>query len=138
MHIIADYDKVEYKMKYSIRLFDLIIVLLFAAAAVFCFTRFFSSDDKKDKMLIVNTPDGKYAYSLKRDAEFYCDGTIGKTKIKIENGKAFVTESCCENKNCINMGKLSHTNDYAACLPNGIILYIEGKSEKEEIDAVVN
>lgn len=145
MNIIADYDKVEYKrgssktfMKYSLRIFDFILVSLFAVAAIFCFTRFFSSVNKKNKILIVKTPHEKYAYSLNKNVEFTTEGSIGKTKIKIENGKAFVTESCCDNKNCINMGKLSRVNDYAACLPNGIILYIEGEDEKEKIDAIVN
>ena len=99
MNIIADYDKVEYKrgsfktfMKYSLRIFDLILVSLFAVAAIFCFTRFFSSSNKKNKILIVKTPHEKYAYSLNKNVEFTTEGSIGKTKIKIENGKVYIGE----------------------------------------------
>lgn len=125
-------------MKNSIRLFDIIIISLFAAVTAFCFSIFFSSGNKENRILIVNSPDEKYAYSLDKETEFSIKGSIGKTKIKIENGKAFVVESCCVNKTCINMGKLSRPNDYAACLPNGVILYVEGKDNKDKIDVVIN
>ena len=83
----------------------------------------------------MKTPEGRFLYPLNRNAELDFEGGIGHTKVAIKDGQAWVTESACDNKNCIFMGKLSRPGDFAACLPNAVILTVEGPGE--EFDAIV-
>lgn len=83
----------------------------------------------------MKTPEGRFLYPLNRNAELDFEGVVGHTKVTIKDGQAWVKESACDNKNCIFMGKLSRPGDFAACLPNAVILTVEGPDE--EFDAIV-
>lgn len=120
-------------MKTRIRFFDVIFLLVFAACAAGAFA--FAGKKSAGADLVVKTPEGRFLYPLNRNAELDFEGVIGHTKVTIKDGQAWVTESACDNKNCIFMGKLSRPGDFAACLPNAVILTVEGPDE--EFDAIV-
>ncbi|MDR2864120.1 MAG: NusG domain II-containing protein [Spirochaetaceae bacterium] len=75
------------------------------------------------------------------------EGPLGETIIEIKDGKARIISSPCENKTCIAMGAIDSPGHFAACLPNFVIVTIEGRpgagtsprdtKRKNEIDAVV-
>ncbi|GAB1477022.1 NusG domain II-containing protein [Bacillota bacterium] len=60
-------------------------------------------------------------------------------KVDEEGNIAFI-ESDCPDKVCINTGSLHKAGEYAACLPNGIVLKIvpAGKRTDDDADIVVN
>lgn len=122
-------------MKTYIKFFDFVFILIFAACAA---GSFILAGNKKSSgaELCVKTPEGKFLYPLSTDRELDFEGVIGHTKVTIKDGQAWVTESACDNKNCIFMGKLSRPGDFAACLPNAVILTVEG--EDDEFDALVD
>ena len=124
-------------MKFRLRLFDFLIFFIFAAIVFFSFEKVFGSRTAK-KTLIVQIKEKKYAYSLEKELHLEFEGLIGKSHITVSDGKAWFEDSPCSNKVCVEAGKISEANQWAACLPNGIIIYIEGQSEKEEVDAVAN
>ncbi|MBS7260171.1 MAG: NusG domain II-containing protein [Treponema sp.] len=121
-------------MKTRIRFFDVIFLLVFAACVAGAFA-FAGRKKSAGADLVVKTPEGRFLYPLNRNAELDFEGVIGHTKVTIKDGQAWVTESACDNKNCIFMGKLSRPGDFAACLPNAVILTVEGPDE--EFDAIV-
>ena len=121
-------------MKTRIRFFDVIFLLVFAACVAGAFA-FVGRKKSAGADLVVKTPEGRFLYPLNRNAELDFEGVIGHTKVTIKDGQAWVTESACDNKNCIFMGKLSRPGDFAACLPNDVILTVEGTDE--EFDAIV-
>ena len=121
-------------MKTRIRFFDVIFLLVFGACAAGAFA-FAGRKKSAGADLVVKTPEGRFLYPLNRNAELDFEGVIGHTKVTIKDGQAWVTESACDNKNCIFMGKLSRPGDFAACLPNAVILTVEGTGE--EFDAIV-
>ncbi len=59
-------------------------------------------------------------YSLEKDMQTEQNGV----KIKIENSTAYVTESTCKDKICVNAGKLDELGDVAVCLPNEVTVSI--------------
>lgn len=121
-------------MKTRIGFFDVIFLLVFAACVAGAFA-FAGRKKSAGADLVVKTPEGRFLYPLNRNAELDFEGVIGHTKVTIKDGQAWVTESACDNKNCIFMGKLSRPGDFAACLPNAVILTVEGPDE--EFDAIV-
>lgn len=60
------------------------------------------------------------------------DGPLGETEIEIKDGAVRVLSSPCPNKTCIRMGKASHSGDLIACVPNHLIIRIEGRQEEAD------
>jgi len=122
-------------VKIRIKFFDIVFILIFALCVGGAFA-FAGKKKSAGSELSVKTPEGRFLYPLNTDRQLDFEGVIGHTKVTIKDGQAWVTESACENKNCILMGKLSRPGDFAACLPNAVILTVEGQDD--ELDAVVD
>ena len=74
------------------------------------------------------TVSGKSSYySLEKNMKTEKNGV----KIKIENNTAYVTDSTCRDKICINAGKLDEIGDVAVCLPNEVTVSITGKQGEQ-------
>ena len=54
------------------------------------------------------------------------DGPLGKTHLVIDEKGAYVTSSPCPRKICIAMGPAKRSGDLLACVPNRIMVRIEG------------
>lgn len=124
-------------MKNQFKVFDFVILIIFLASILFAASLIFSKKSDS-KTLIVQTHEGKFAYAMDGSTRLEFTGLIGKSHIAVEDGKAWFEDSSCENKICVEAGKISRPNQWAACLPNGIIIYIEGHEKKESLDAVSN
>jgi hypothetical protein len=61
-------------------------------------------------------------------------GPLGTTVVRIHKNQAWVESSQCKNKICIGAGCLKNNREFAACLPNNVLLMIEGNNETGEID----
>ena len=133
MKILCQYDKFE-PMK--IKVLDVVFGLIFASIVVFSFFYFLGNRTSGRLMLVVTTPQDEFIYPLDKDSELKFEGLEGITKVIIREGKACVVESPCANKNCINMGFLSGSGDWAACLPNDVILRVESNTKNKEFDVI--
>ncbi|MCR4947349.1 MAG: NusG domain II-containing protein [Lachnospiraceae bacterium] len=57
--------------------------------------------------------------------------------LHIENGRAYMTQADCPDGLCMRQGAISHVNESIVCLPNKVVVYIEGAEESDaDIDAV--
>lgn len=52
-----------------------------------------------------------------------------------QDGSIAFTESDCPDRVCIHAGKLKMAGQFAACLPNGIVIKIVPEKERSEDDA---
>ncbi len=59
------------------------------------------------------------------------DGPLGQTKLVINEQGVRIVESPCPRKICVSMGAAKHTADLLACVPNRILVHIDGSSDKE-------
>ena len=59
------------------------------------------------------------------------DGPLGQTKLVIDEQGARIVESPCPRKICVSMGVAKNTADLLACVPNRILVHIDGSSGKE-------
>lgn len=75
-----------------------------------------------------------YLYPLDTERVITLEGKIGPSTIEIKDGKAAFIESSCTNKICIKMGWISKPGQFAACLPNGILITIKGDNTSEVDD----
>ena len=124
-------------MKFKMRLLDYFILLIFLAVIGFAAMKVFTKKSGS-RILMVQTQGERYAYSMEKNMRLEFSGPCGKSIIIKENEEAWFENSDCENRICVESGKISRPNQWAACLPNGIIIYIEGEEEKESLDAISN
>lgn len=124
-------------MKFKMRPLDYFILLIFLAVMGFAAMKVFTKKSGS-RILMVQTQGERYAYSMEKNMRLEFSGPCGKSIIIIENEEAWFEHSDCENRICVESGKISRPNQWAACLPNGIIIYIEGEEEKESLDAISN
>lgn len=85
--------------------------------------------------LVVSTPEGEYLYSIDKDRTIEAKGLIGNSIIEIKDGSVRFTDSPCDNKVCVNHGVLMGGFDFAACLPNGVMIMVEN-AEETNIDTM--
>jgi hypothetical protein len=75
---------------------------------------------------VVESPQGKWVYQLNSNREIAIPGSIGASTLLLEDGKVRFSDSPCENKLCIMHAPLSNNGDWNACLPNRVMVHIEG------------
>ncbi len=63
-------------------------------------------------------------YPLSVDGRFPLNG--GTNTLVIEDGYAWMTDSQCPDKICEHMGKIHLNGQLIVCLPNGVIVTVEG------------
>lgn len=59
------------------------------------------------------------------------DGPLGQTQLVIDEQGARIVDSPCPAKICVGMGPAKHTADLLACVPNRILVRIDGTSGGE-------
>ncbi len=60
------------------------------------------------------------------------DGPLGQTRLVIDEQGVRITESPCPRKICVSMGSASNTSDLLACVPNRILVQIDGSAGEEK------
>lgn len=67
---------------------------------------------------------------LSEDVEFWIgDDEIGHNLVRVENGKIMVAEADCPDRICVYSGAINRPGELIACLPHGLIIYIEEAGE---------
>lgn len=76
-----------------------------------------------------------WIYPLDADVEVEVLGPLGETHVHIHDGAVYVSESPCNQKICIAAGSISSPGTFIACLPNQVLVRIEGV-EQEGLDGL--
>lgn len=87
---------------------------------------------------VVVEVDGSHVLELSLDKNVIktVSGPLGETVIAVDNGKARVTESACPHHYCVRMGHISRTGEVIICVPNRVVVKIQGGSEEDSFDGV--
>ena len=60
----------------------------------------------------------------------------GSNILVVENGEAWVSDADCPDKVCMGMGKISRNGEFIACLPNRLLIVVEGAAEQSPVDGM--
>ena len=114
---------------------DLILIGILLLTALILFLLFKDKQRNEPDAVAVVTVDGTEIarYPLSQDGTFVLNE--GSNTLVIENGEAWVSEANCPDKLCMGFGKISKNGEIIVCLPNRLIVMIEG-GEASEIDAI--
>lgn len=117
---------------------DLILVGIVLLAALLLFFMVRNNQEKATGTgaEAVVTVDGREIgrYPLKTNGTFPLNG--GSNILVVENGEAWVSEANCPDKVCMGMGKISRNGEFIACLPNRLIVVVEGGEQNALVDGM--
>lgn len=108
------------------------VLLIFAAAAALIM----SMSGKNGAVVRVNVDGALYGeYPLSQNAEILIENEGHENLLVIKDGEAYMQKASCKNQVCVNQGKISRAGQGIACLPNKVLVTIEGGKDPE-VDAV--
>ncbi len=107
---------------------DIILILvIIILALVFYFTYRALNDSKELVCKIYQDQELKYEIALDHSEEIIIDIDDDKIIIEIDKTGVYVKESSCEDKICVNQGKITRGGQIITCLPNKVYIKLEGK-----------
>lgn len=111
---------------------DLLLILIFliAGLSLFSLNAFSKESGNTVKITLNGKLFGTYPLKINRDINIESNGH--KNTVTIKDGKVFMSYSDCDGKDCVRSGKVSKAGVPIICLPNGVVVILEGG----ELDAV--
>ena len=85
-----------------------------------------SGNEQGPAVAVIKVKDTEYIYPLNQPRELEFEGVLDKAHLMIHDGCIEFVESPCRDKICIHMGQARKDGDFLACLPNRIIVTVEG------------
>ena len=73
--------------------------------------------------------------ALDEDRDIHVQGPLGETRIEVRGGQVWVSEAPCPHHICMKMGKIRYSQEVIVCVPNRVVIRIEGASS-EDIDGM--
>ncbi len=107
---------------------DLILVVLLASIALSAFI--FTECTRGAGERVVVTVEGERVaeFALSESGEYSLNG--GTNLLVIEDGAAYIKEASCPDKTCVTIGgKISRAGEKIICLPNRLVVEVEGGEE---------
>lgn len=122
-------------MKKKINKYD--ITLIIAIIIINILLLFYGSrnvskvDDNIALVYSKNELVGKYILSENYENEFTINSGVGHNTIKIKDKKIWIEEASCPDQICTHQGKISSDGEIIVCLPNQLLIKIEGNSNND-------
>lgn len=111
----------------------LAVALVAIAALIWLFTYLNRSEGASVSVTVNGEVFGEYP--LDTDAEIRIGEGESYNILVIKDGEAQITEASCPDKLCINQGKISYEGQSIICLPNKVVVEVQG-GESSDYDAV--
>lgn len=122
------------KNKAGFRWGDVIVILLCLLLAALSFFMLKKNGGGK-KTLAVEAAGKEYSYSMDQDGVYQVQGRLGLSVLEVKDGTARFLESPCPTKSCVQHSAISSVGEWSACLPNEVLIRIEGK-DSSDVDAL--
>jgi len=114
-------------MKTWVKIIDIFIILAVAAITFFAAYVVYIKPQEKPQV-IIRGQDGEWTFPLNAEETIIVTGPIGETTIRLSKNNAWIEASPCENKNCVAAGSITKQGQWTSCLPNNVLLMIQGTS----------
>jgi hypothetical protein len=98
---------------------------------------YFGTGFNKGDWVVIKVAEKDVArFPLSADQIIQVEGPLGTTEVEISQGRARIVRSPCKLKICIKSGYIQYADRLSACLPNKVVVRIEGETQRG-LDAVV-
>jgi hypothetical protein len=125
MPVIVDIMKKIFKI---LKTGDYILTAMILIGFFVCIFLIQSSTNEGQIVTIFVDNQEQYRFRIFEDRTIAIHGAIGDTVVKVESGKVWVESASCPHQICKNMGKISKAGEVIVCIPNRLLIRIEGNS----------
>ena len=123
-------------MKLQIKAPDIFIIIL-AAGLTFSSAYFAYLKPQNYQRVFIKGQDSEWIFPLNVDETIAVQGPLGDTVVRINDGSVWVESSPCQNQTCVAAGILRRHGNWSVCLPNNVLVMIEGVDGESDVDAIV-
>lgn len=113
---------------------DTLLTLLVGLGVVASFILLAPGHEAGDRVVIERDGVVLFTAPLTEETETLAAGPLGDTRIQVGGGKVQVLDSPCPNKICILTGAIHAEGELLACVPNHIVVRIEGRRAASNYD----
>nr|NIS40466.1 NusG domain II-containing protein [Desulfuromonadales bacterium] len=108
--------------------------LVVAGVALGCAASFalFGSAASGERVVVLVDGEPRFVGRLDDQRTVRLQGPLGETIVSIGNGRVCVLDSPCPHKVCMGMGAVSRSGELVACVPNRLLIRIEGAVDQAE------
>lgn len=114
-------------MKQYIKKADIILLIVLVLVGLASTAYVAMSRSGGDTVIIEQRGELYGRYSLFEDRTITIEGTKTKNIVSISGGKVTMSESTCKNQVCVHHGAIAAAGESIICLPNKVVVRIEGK-----------
>ncbi len=109
---------------------DIILFLILVVFGLAVSLFFLPKGEKTGGDIVKVSVDGEHygSYSINEDREIEIKNGDKLNIIKIEGGTVRMLHSSCKNQVCVNSGKIKELKTNIVCLPNRVVIEIEGEN----------
>ena len=100
----------------------LIVAILFVALGIYVGVQIYNRLNVKTYGIVTYKNQVIHTFNVNKDEDYYFNGSYGKMKLEVKDGKWRITEEECPNHICSSIGWVS-VKDYfpIVCIPNEVI-----------------
>ena len=121
-------------MKIDIKIFDIVIIFAVAALTFYAAYSVYLKPYGKLQVLI-RGQNNEWTFPLDAEEVITVRGPLGNTIVRIYENQAWIEASPCDNQTCVATGLIKRQSQWAACLPNNVLLLIHG-IEENDVDSI--
>ncbi len=111
---------------------DFVLIGLFVLLGVFLLLMFTTRTGRGGTVVISQEGTVLWRVPLDVDGQWAVSG-VCRNVICVREGAVFVSEATCPDQDCVRMGPVSKPGQVIACLPNRLLIRVEGEGD---VDAV--
>ncbi|MBN2091277.1 NusG domain II-containing protein [candidate division KSB1 bacterium] len=113
----------------------ILIISLLLSSFFMCYFLIFNKQTGKMAVIWVNGQEIK-RLDLSREQQLELAGAQGEFIVQVKNNAVRMIKSTCPDKLCLQMGAINKPNQVIVCVPNRVIIKIEGGTSSEQFDLI--
>ena len=107
---------------------DTFITILALLLLAFLFQHFWMTPAVSTSFQIIHAQEQAQHFSLRQNRIHRVHGRLGDSVIEVRDNRVRFIDSPCKARLCIHRGWLTQAGDTAACLPNRVLVQLDGNS----------
>jgi len=121
-------------MSLKIKIPDILIIITAAGLTIFsAYNAYIKPNDILQ--VLIRGQGSEWSFPMNAEEIVTVTGPLGDTVVHIQKNHAWVESSPCDNQTCVAAGRIFRHGQWAACLPNNVLLIIQG-TKSEDADTI--
>ena len=121
----------------KIKIIDILLIFIVAGLTLYSAYGVYMKE-QGNSFVLIRALGSDWIFPVDAEETIIVEGVLGETVIQIGGKRAWVESSPCDNKTCVTAGFVSRQGQWAACLPNNVLLMIQGEADGDsDVDAIV-